>query len=99
MCFDFLNNFGLKHFSFSELNEVKGWGESVNTICVGKNTRHYIQYFLTMVLFTFCTCGILSCLVCIVVSRLVCIVVSCLVCIVVSCLVCVFLWLSCVNCC
>ena len=55
--------------------EVKGWGESVSTICVGKNTRNYIQYFLTLVLFTFCTCCILRCLVCIVVSCLVCIVV------------------------
>ena len=40
-----------------------------------KNTRNYIQYFLTLVLFTFCTCRILRCLVCIVVSCLVCIVV------------------------
>jgi hypothetical protein len=42
---------------------------------VGKNARNYIHYFLTLVLFTFCTCCILR--------RLVCIVVSCLVCIVV----------------
>ena len=35
----------------------------------------YIQYFLTLVLFTFCTCCILRCLVCIVVSCLVCTVV------------------------
>ena len=41
---------------------------------LSKNTRNYIQYFLTLVLFTFCTCCILRCLVCIV---------SCLVCIVV----------------
>jgi len=54
---------------------VKGWGESVSTICVGKNTRNYIQYFLTLEFFTFCTCWILRCLVCIVVSCLVCIVV------------------------
>ena len=54
--------------------EVKGWGESVSTVCVEKNARNYIQYFLTLVLFTFCTCCILRCLVC---------VVSCLVCIVV----------------
>jgi len=54
--------------------EVKGWGESVSTICVEKNTRNYIQYFLTLVLFTFCTC-IFRCLVCNIVSRLVCIVV------------------------
>ena len=40
-----------------------------------KKTRNYIQYFLTLVLFTFCTCCILRCLVCIVVSFLVCIVV------------------------
>jgi len=48
---------------------------------VGKNTRNYIEYFLTLVVFTFRTCCILSCLVCIVASCLVCIVVSCLVCI------------------
>ena len=46
---------------------MKGWGESVSTICVGKNTRNYIQYFLSLVLFTFCTCCILRCIVCIVV--------------------------------
>ena len=40
-------------------------------------------YFLTLVLFTFCTCCILRCLVCTVVRCLVCIVVSCLVFIVV----------------
>jgi len=45
---------------------VKGWGESVSTVCVGKNTRNCIQYFLTLVLFTFFTCCILRCLVCIV---------------------------------
>ena len=44
-------------------------------ICVGKSTRNCIQYFLTVVLFTFCTCCILRCLVCIVVSCIVCIVV------------------------
>ena len=54
---------------------MKGWGERVSTICVGKNTRNYTQYFLTLVLFTFCTCCILRCLVCIVVSCLVFIVV------------------------
>ena len=55
--------------------EVKGWGERVSTICVGKNTRNYIQCFLTLLLFTFRTCCILRCLVWIVVSCLVCIVV------------------------
>ena len=54
---------------------MKDWGESVNTICVRKNTRNCVQYFLTLVLFTFCTCCIFRCLVCIVVSSLVCIVV------------------------
>ena len=38
-----------------------------------KSTRNYVQYFLTLVMFTFCTCCILICLVCIVVSCLVCI--------------------------
>ena len=52
---------------------MKGWDGRVSTICVGKNTRNYIQYFLA--LFTFCTCCILRCLVCIVVSCLVCTVV------------------------
>ena len=60
----------------------------MSTICVGKNTRNYTQYFLTLVLFTFCTCCILRCLVCVVVSCLVCIVVSCLLCIAV--ILCVF---------
>ena len=50
---------------------MKGWGESVSTIRVGKNTRNCIQYFLTVVLFTFSTTCILRCLVCIVVSCLV----------------------------
>ena len=62
---------------------MKGWGESVIKLCVGKNARNCVQYFLTVVLFTFCTCCILRCLVFIIVSCLVCIVVSCLVCIVV----------------
>ena len=62
---------------------MKGWGESVCTLCVGENTRNCAQYFLTLVLFSFCTCCILRCLVYIVVSCLVCIVVSSLVCIVV----------------
>jgi len=61
----------------------------------GKNIGNYIQYFLTVVLFTFCTCCISRCLECIVVVVL-CIVVSCLVCIVVSCLVCVVVVVLCV---
>ena len=56
--------------------EVKGWGEIVSTIFVGKNTRNYVQYFLTLVLFTFSACCILRYLVCIVVSCLVCVVVA-----------------------
>jgi len=47
----------------------------VSTICVGKNTGNCIQYFLTVVLFTVCTCCVVRCVVCIVVSCLVCIVV------------------------
>ena len=41
----------------------------------GENTGNCIQYFLTVVLFTVCTCCILRCLVCIVVNCVVCIVV------------------------
>ena len=48
----------------------------------GENTGNCIQYFLSLVVFTFSTCCILR--------RLVCIVVSCLVCIVVV-VLCVFL--------
>ena len=68
---------------------MKGWGESVSTVCVGKNTGNCVQHFLTVVLFTFLFMFILRCLVCIVASCLVCIVVMfsvygcCLVCIVV----------------
>ena len=65
-------------------------------MCGEKNTRNCVQYFLTLVLFTFCTRCILRCLVCIVVSCVVCIVVNCLVCIVVT--LCVFVVL-CVYCC
>ena len=50
---------------------MKGWGESVSTIRVGKNTGNCIQYFLTVVLFSFCTCCSLRCLMYIVVSCLV----------------------------
>ena len=54
---------------------MKGCGESVRTVCMGKNTENCIQYFLTVVLFTVCTCCVVRCVVCIVVSCLVCIVV------------------------
>ena len=56
---------------------------------MGENARNYIQYFLALVLFTFCTCCILRCLVCIAVSCLVCIV---------DAVLCVLLTLSCVYC-
>ena len=58
---------------------MKGWGESVSTVWVGKNTGNCVQYFLTGVLFTVCTGCIVRCVVCVVVSCVVCIVVSCLV--------------------
>ena len=54
---------------------MKGWDESVVKLSVGKNSRNYVQYFLTLVLFTSCTCCVLRCLVCIVASCLVCIIV------------------------
>jgi len=53
-------------------------------VCVEKNTRNCIQYFLTLVLFTVCTGCSVRCVVCIAVSCVVCIVVSCVVFIVVS---------------
>ena len=58
---------------------MKGWGESVITICVGKNTGNCIQYFPTVVLFTFCTCCILRCLVCTVSCLVFIVVVVCIV--------------------
>ena len=64
-----------KVYMSSKVVRSEGLGESVRAISVGKNTRNCIQYILTLVLFTFCACGVLSCLVCIVVSCLVCIVV------------------------
>jgi len=47
---------------------------------VGRNTGNCVQYFLTVGLFTFCTCRILRCLVCIVVVVL-CVLLSSYVCI------------------
>jgi len=69
---------------------VKGWGESVSTVCAGKNTGNCIQYFLTVGLFTFGTCFILRCLLCIVASFLVYIVVVVL-CLLLLVVLCVFL--------
>ena len=54
---------------------MKGWGESVSRVCVGKNTGNCIQYFVTVVLFTVCTGCVVRCVVCIVFSCFVCIVV------------------------
>ena len=54
---------------------MKGWGESVSTVCVGKSTGNCIQCCVTVVLFTVCTCCIVRCFVCIVVSCVMCIVV------------------------
>ena len=59
---------------------MKGWGESVSTECVGKNTGNCIEYFLTVVLFTVCTGCVVRCVGCIVVICVVCIVVSCVCC-------------------
>jgi len=70
-------HFSLHHFTLFIL-KFRQWPNITrnDTICVGKNTRSCIQYVLTLVLFTFCTCCILRCLVCIAVSCLVCIVVD-----------------------
>ena len=63
---------------------------------MGKNTGNCVQYFVTVVLFTVCTGGVVRCVVCIVVSCLVCIVV-----VVLRALLLVFLCvlMSCVYCC
>ena len=45
----------------TDMTKVKGWGESVSTISMGKNTRNYVQCFLTLVLFAFYMCCILRC--------------------------------------
>ena len=70
---------------------MKGWGESVSTICVGKSTGNYIKYFLTF-LFTFCTCCILRFLVCIVVNCVYCCHLMCICC--TMCVLLLFLWLA-----
>ena len=44
-------------------------------VCALSTGCLYVQCFLTVVLFTFCTCCILRCLVCIIVNCIVCIVV------------------------
>ena len=54
---------------------MKGWGESVSRVCVGKSTGNCIRCCLTVVLFGVCTGCVVRCVVC---------VVSCLVCIVVD---------------
>ena len=64
-----------KVYMSSKVVRSEWLGERVIKLCVGENTRNCVQYFLTLVLFTFCTCCILRYLVCVVVSYLVCIVV------------------------
>jgi len=59
----------------SKVVRSEGLGLKRDYNMCGENTENCIQYFLTVVLFTFCTCCILRCLVCIFVSCLVCIVV------------------------
>jgi len=36
----------------SKVGEVKVWAKSVCALCVGKNVRNYVQYFLPLVLFS-----------------------------------------------
>ena len=43
----------------------------MSTICVGKNTGNSTEYFLSVVLFTVCTCCVVRCIVYIVVSYVV----------------------------
>ena len=44
----------------NEVLRIEGLGASVNTICVEKNTRKYVEYILTFVLFNFSTFSILK---------------------------------------
>jgi len=78
-----------KVYMSSKVVRSEGLGESVSTVCVGKNTGNCVQYCLTVVLFTVCTCCVVRCVV-------LCIVVSCVVCIVVSCVVCIVVVVLCV---
>ena len=51
------------------LREVKGWGESVSELVIGKNNNNKLYTVLSCWgVFTFCTCCILICLVCVVAS-------------------------------
>ena len=54
---------------------ISTWKTRSFVSCRMSSFHSFICYFLTLVLFTFCTCCILRCLVCIVVRCLVCIVV------------------------
>ena len=74
---------------------MKGWGESVSTVCVGKDPGNCIQYLLTLVLFTFSTCCTVRCVVCVLLLLVLCVLLLVVLCIVVSCVVCN---VSCVVC-
>jgi hypothetical protein len=71
-----------KVYMSSKVVRSEWLGERVIKLCVGENTRNCVQYFLTLVLFTFCTCCILRYLVCFVVVVL---------CVLLLVLLCVFL--------
>jgi len=78
-----------KFYMSSEVMKSEGLGWKCEKSMVGKNTRNYIQYFLTLVFFNFLLIY-LWCLGCIIINCLVCIVVVVL---------CVLLRFSCLYCC
>jgi len=47
---------------------VKVWGKNVCALCVGKNIRNYIQYFLPLVLFSLCAFLLIVFVLCVMLS-------------------------------
>jgi hypothetical protein len=52
----------------NKLVRNEGLGKSVCTICVGKNIRNYIQYFLPLVLFSLRAFLLTVCVLCVLLS-------------------------------
>ena len=76
--------------------EVKGWGESVSTICVGEKywKLYTVLSYRGVVYLLYMLCFKMSCVYCCELCCVYCC--SCLVCIVVSCLVCIVVVVLCV---
>ena len=59
---------------------MKVWGKSECEICVGKNIRNYIQYFLSLVLFSLCAFLLTVFVLCVLLSSLCVFVILCVYC-------------------